>query len=60
MKGVENLSQSKKGKKNKLELERKDKDIEEIGVERELEYENRDELDSIMQRIDKFYYNDKK
>lgn len=60
MKGVENLSQSKKGKKNKLELERKDKDIEEIGVERELEYENRDQLDSIMQRIDKFYYNDKK
>lgn len=60
MKGVEILSQSKKVKKNKLEMERKDKDIEEIGVERELEYENRDQLDSIMQRIDKFYYNDKK
>lgn len=61
MEGVDDLNKSNRLKNSKLaQNERKQKEAEEIAAERELEYEkSKDELDSIMQRIDKYWYDGK-
>lgn len=61
MKGADTLTKSKRLKNSKLaQLERKKKETEEFSEENEIYVENRHQIDTIMEQIDKFLYNDKK